>query len=193
MASLSRLVGRLPWPEQGRRRIATMSVAAMTDAPARMPVRFVPADALLHPLAIAALVVLVLNDHVLKDLAPGPLTGKLSDVVGLVVLPLLVLGAWELATATLGRWHEPTGTALIVAIVLAGGAFTAIKMSGDAAEIYRIGMGFARWSVEAGIAAVGGAQSPETGRVRLAQDMSDMICLPALLVAWRVGRSRIGG
>ncbi len=170
-----------------------MSVAATTDAPVRLSQRPIPADAFLQPLALAALVLLMLNDHVLKDLAPGPLTGKLSDLVGLVVLPLLVLGAWELAMATLGRWHGPTCTALIVAIALAGGAFTAIKMSGDGAEAYRVAMGLARWPIDALIAVAGGAQPPETGRVRLVQDLSDMICLPALLLAWRVGRSRIGG
>jgi hypothetical protein len=190
---LSRLVGRLPRPEQGRRRIAAMSVAATTDAPVRLSRRPIPADAFLHPLALAALVLLILNDHVLKDLAPGPLTGKLSDLVGLVVLPLLVLGAWELAMATLGRWHGPTRTALIVAIALAGGAFTAIKMSADGAETYRVAMGLARWPIDALMAAAGGAQPPEAGRVRFVQDPSDLICLPALFVAWRVGRSRIGG
>jgi hypothetical protein len=30
----------------------------------------VPADALLHPVALAAIGVLLLNDHVLKDVAP---------------------------------------------------------------------------------------------------------------------------
>ena len=87
-----------------------MSVAAITHVPARPLPRSVPADALLHPLALAALVLLILNDHLLKDLAPGPLTGKLSDVAGLVVLPLIILGAWELVMASLGRWFRPMPT-----------------------------------------------------------------------------------
>jgi hypothetical protein len=189
---LSRLVGRLPGPEQDGGRIAAMSVAAMTDVSARLSLRRVPADALLHPLAMAALVLLIINDHVLKDLAAGPLTGKLSDLAGLVVLPLLLLGAWEVGAAALGRWHGPTRAALMVAIVLAGGAFAVIKLSGAGAETYRIAMGLARWPIDALMAAAGGAQPPEAGRVRLVQDLSDMICLPALLLAWRVGRSRIG-
>jgi hypothetical protein len=168
-----------------------MSVAATTDARARVPLRSVPADALLHPLAIAALVLLILNDHVLKVLAPGPLTGKLSDLAGLVVLPLLILGAWELAMATLGRWRRPSRAALIVAIALAGAAFTAIKLSGDGAEIYRLGMGLARWPIDAVLAVAAGSAPPETGRVRLVQDVSDMLCLPALLLAWHSGRARV--
>ncbi|WP_157521691.1 hypothetical protein [Herbidospora cretacea] len=43
-----------------------------------------------HPLTVAALVVLVVNDHVLKQAWPGLVTGKLSDVAGLVLLPALL-------------------------------------------------------------------------------------------------------
>jgi hypothetical protein len=54
-------------------------------------------------------------------------------------------------------------------------------------------MGLARWPIDALMATAGGAQPAEAGRVRFVQDLSDMICLPALFVAWRVGCSRIGG
>ena len=46
--------------------------------------------ALGHPLSVAALVLLALNDHVLKQAWPGFVTGKLSDVAGLVVAPLVL-------------------------------------------------------------------------------------------------------
>ena len=46
--------------------------------------------ALASPGFVLALVVLVLNDHVLKQAYPGWVTGKLSDVAGLVVAPLLL-------------------------------------------------------------------------------------------------------
>ena len=51
---------------------------------------------LLHPAFLLALAVLVVNDHVLKDVVGNALTGKLSDLAGLVVLPVLassLLGA----------------------------------------------------------------------------------------------------
>lgn len=43
-----------------------------------------------HPATLIALLVLVVNDHLLKDLWPGPVTGKLSDAAGLVLAPPLL-------------------------------------------------------------------------------------------------------
>ena len=41
--------------------------------------------ALASPAAIASLLLLLVNDHVLKQAWPGVVTGKLSDFAGLVV------------------------------------------------------------------------------------------------------------
>ncbi|WP_062430425.1 hypothetical protein [Herbidospora daliensis] len=43
-----------------------------------------------HPLTVLALVVLVVNDHLLKHTWPGVVTGKLSDVAGLILLPAVL-------------------------------------------------------------------------------------------------------
>ncbi|GAA3411988.1 hypothetical protein [Streptosporangium vulgare] len=43
-----------------------------------------------HPLTVIAVVVLLLNDHLFKPLWPGAVTGKLSDVAGLIVAPPLL-------------------------------------------------------------------------------------------------------
>ncbi len=43
-----------------------------------------------HPVALGALVLLLVNDHVLKAAWPGPVTGKLSDVAGPVVAAALL-------------------------------------------------------------------------------------------------------
>lgn len=45
---------------------------------------------LVHPLSIAALLVLAVNDHVGKGVGPGWLTGKVSDFAGLFYFPFLV-------------------------------------------------------------------------------------------------------
>src|SRR5690606_32162865 len=62
-------------------------VAAMSERSSVRP-------SLLHPLFGAALLVLVVNDHVLKGAGALPplVTGKLSDVAGLLVAPAVL--AW---------------------------------------------------------------------------------------------------
>jgi hypothetical protein len=40
-----------------------------------------------HPVTLLSLVLLLVNDHLLKDAYPGLATGKLSDLAGLVVAP----------------------------------------------------------------------------------------------------------
>jgi hypothetical protein len=59
------------------------------------PRRVRPLKRLVHPLPIAAAIVLAVNDFVLKGLAPGVLTGKLSDLAGLFLAPLLVAALLE--------------------------------------------------------------------------------------------------
>ena len=59
--------------------------------------------ALAHPLAVGSLVLLALNDHVLKQAWPGWVTGKLSDLAGLVVAPLVL--AVALAVTGVRRPH----------------------------------------------------------------------------------------
>jgi hypothetical protein len=63
----------------------------------RLPLSFTrpelhPARALLTPTWLLALVVLALNDHLLKGagLLPGAVTGKLSDLAGMLVAPVLL-------------------------------------------------------------------------------------------------------
>ena len=63
-----------------------------------------PRDRLHHPLFLGALALLALNDHVLKGagVLPGAVTGKLSDVAGLLVAPLVC--AWLLRVRTTRGW-----------------------------------------------------------------------------------------
>lgn len=53
---------------------------------------FRPERALSHPLWLGALCLLVVNDHLLKGagILPGWLTGKLSDLAGFLLLPMLL-------------------------------------------------------------------------------------------------------
>ena len=52
-----------------------------------------------HPLTLLSIAVLLLNDHVLKIIAPSWWTGKLSDFAGLFFFPFIVAAGLSLALA----------------------------------------------------------------------------------------------
>lgn len=120
-----------------------------------------PEQALLHPVWIAALGALALNDHVLKGagVLPPMWTGKLSDVAGLIVAPALAAAVARVSTAR---------TSWLIAIVV-GGVFSVLKLSPDAATSWTalfatFGIPFRVWS-----------------------DPSDLVALPAIFVSlWLV-------
>lgn len=63
-----------------------------------------------HPVTLACVALLLLNDHVLKSLVPSVLTGKLSDFAGLFFFPYLVVvigAAGALAAGRLARRRLP--------------------------------------------------------------------------------------
>ncbi|WP_437964644.1 hypothetical protein WMF04_33805 [Sorangium sp. So ce260] len=113
-----------------------------------------------HPLFLGALALLVVNDHLLKGagLLPGALTGKLSDVAGLVVAPVLA--------AALVNARTSRGRALAFAAVVA--PFAAIKLSAAAAQLLvgLVGLAGIEW--------------------RIWQDPTDLAALVVLVPAWRL-------
>ncbi|WP_199523928.1 hypothetical protein [Micromonospora craterilacus] len=152
---------------------------------------------LIHPVTVAATVLLILNDHVLKAAYPGWLTGKLSDVAGLVMAPPLAalvlasccaLPALRRAAraAVVGGAerprHRPSDPArntavgladllAAIAIFLVGAGFTAVKAS------------------PAGAALASSAWSVVNGPSVILADVSDLLALPALALAWWTWRS----
>lgn len=123
-----------------------------------------PRASLTHPLFLAGLLLLVLNDHVLKGsgLAPAALTGKLSDVAGLLVAPLVL--AWLFGVRDRRGWR-----AVHVAVAV---GFAALQVPPVASAI------------EDGLRLLGlGA--------RLWADPTDLLALPALALSHRfLGRRR---
>lgn len=85
-----------------------------------------------RPLPLLATLLLVVNDHALKGAAllPTWLTGKLSDVAGLFLFPILLVG---LATQLLGARGRTTRTAAL-AVGVTGLAFGAVKLSPAACD-----------------------------------------------------------
>jgi len=94
--------------------------------------------ALLHPLSLGALGLLLLNDHWFKhaQLLPGWLTGKLSDVAGLIVAPIALIALLSL--------RGPRARTL--ALGATGIVFAAINVSTGAAGALEALLGWRIWS-----------------------------------------------
>ncbi len=143
-----------------------------------------PADGLLHPVALAAIAVLAINDHILKDAYPGLVTGKLSDLAGLIFFPLLLQAGWEIVRSV-GKQAAPSGAqALAVAVALTGLVFAAIKLSPAAADLVGMTIGWLQW-----VAALGSRPGPIATQV--VADWTDLVTLPAVVIAWAMGTARI--
>lgn len=119
-----------------------------------------PGRALLTPAWLASLAVLGVNDHLLKGagLLPGVVTGKLSDVAGMLVAPALL-------AALLGLRSR---RGLLLAHLAIAAVFAAIKLSPAAADAWSWLMGLVGmpWMITV--------------------DPTDLLALPALALGWRV-------
>lgn len=130
--------------------------------------RLPPIPELTSPLALAAVGLLALNDHVLKRAIPGPLTGKLSDIAGCFVLPLFLSATLAVAT----RWTPAARLAIGACATLA--FFGALKVSAPVAH-----------SVAHAIALAWEPLGRASGRI--VADPTDLVALPFAAAAWAYG------
>lgn len=143
--------------------------------------RGLPASELLAPLPLAAVLLLATNDWVLKRSSlPHWLTGKLSDVAGIFVFPLIVTAVVDLVLLgsararllptvdfTLRRWK------LACAIAATAAGFCVLKA----------------WPT--GSAWLAGIWAKLAGPNRVAVDPTDLVALATLPVTWWQGRRAI--
>jgi hypothetical protein len=121
-----------------------------------------------HPLVVSSIVLLLVNDHILKVITPSALTGKLSDFAGLFFFPFLV-GAVLQLTVRFMRPARPIGSrpALLSAFAFSAVPFGALKIM----------PGVNLW-----------VSSQLTGLfhlpVQIALDPSDLVALGMFLPAW---------
>ena len=144
----------------------------------------------MHPVAIAALLLVIANDRYLKIHHPGPVSGKLSDFGGLLYFPLFVSTMIEVVRflANRERWRT-TPRAVAWISLLTGAAFTLAKTWRPGASAYRAVFGAMWWPVDAARSLITGGGWPPVGRLRLVEDRSDLIALPALVASYLVARS----
>lgn len=134
-----------------------------------------PYDEALAPVPALALVALVLNDRVLKASVPSWFTGKLSDVAGLAVAPLVLTAAidvllWLASRAglrvdwTFRRWK------LLASLAATGVVFAAVKLWAPSSR------------------ALADLLAAVFGQAQIVTDPTDLLTLPALAIAWWHGR-----
>lgn len=150
----------------------------------------VPGDGLLHPVPILAICLMVANDHALKQLSPGIVTGKLSDLAGLIFFPLFLQAVWETLTSAIGRPVVANRRILLVSVIATGLVFSAAKLVAEAGDAYRVGLGALQWFVAGPALLLGGNALGAPQAVHFTADLTDLVVLPALAIAWFVGSRR---
>ncbi|MEQ1566441.1 MAG: hypothetical protein ABMA64_12440 [Myxococcota bacterium] len=136
-------------------------------------------EILLHPVALAAAAVYGLNDWWLKAAHPGVLSGKLSDVAGLVVLPVTLFALAELAA------RRPLSSRVYAALVgVSALGFAAVEVIPAAETAWCATWGTLYWPLRALHAAAVGADWPSWAPVRAWSDWTDLLTLPAAGLAW---------
>jgi hypothetical protein len=94
-----------------------------------------PGDGLLHPLPLFAILVLVVNDHVLKLHFAGFLTGKLSDIAGLAFFPCMLESAYEQLRFRAAAF-APSSRVTAWCVLVTGLVFSAVQLWEPASEAY---------------------------------------------------------
>jgi hypothetical protein len=150
-----------------------------------------PGGGLLHPVALAAIALLVLNDHVLKAAYGTWWTGKLSDLAGMLFFPLLLQAIVEVGQSASRSSWRPSRAVLVASAAATACVFAAINLFEPVAELYRHGLGGLQWPFRALASLASGAGVPGLAPVKHTLDPSDLIALPtvglAIWLGWRRG------
>lgn len=133
---------------------------------------------LAHPLLILSCLLLVVNDHVLKDQFANWWTGKLSDVAFMIVMPTWIWVGLRYCNAHVGRthlWLILIGTALF---------FSSMQLSvwGDAT--YRYVLGALQYPYWAFLSLRTEGTLPSIAPVSSTPDPTDLVVLPFLMGSW---------
>lgn len=137
---------------------------------------------LLHPVSLGATALYAFNDWWLKAHWPGFLSGKLSDVAGMVVLPLTL---HTLAEIVLRR--ELSSRWLFAMIVVSAVGFSAVELSPHASDAWCWTWGAMQWPFYA-LASIG-SEIPPIRPVVAWSDPTDLLTVPFGLLALLTGQT----
>jgi hypothetical protein len=130
-----------------------------------------PVGEALHPIALAAVLVLVINDWLLKPRWHDWVTGKLSDVAGLAFAPVVLSAVIGLALRLAGAKDPSLSHRRLVACCVATAAgFAAVKLCAPVRDHLAQLIGH---------------------HAEFYPDLSDLLTLPAVLVSYAIGRDEL--
>jgi hypothetical protein len=134
-----------------------------------------PVGEALHPVALAAVILLVVNDWLLKPRFHDALTGKLSDIAGLAFAPVLLsamIGLVLHGLARLGVRVDPSLSRrrLIACCAATAIGFALVKLSPEVAGIVARLIGH---------------------HASFYPDLTDLFALPCVLVSYWIGRDEL--
>ncbi|HEU5076742.1 MAG TPA: hypothetical protein VFU02_21280 [Polyangiaceae bacterium] len=138
---------------------------------------------LTHPLTVASFALLLLNDHWLKTDHPGWLSGKLSDVAFMVLAPLWLFSAWSRLTQKRGWSAAARHRALRACVLLIGLTLVLMETTAWGDWLYRYGLGALQFPFRSAATWLVHADWPEFRPVQATRDLTDLFCLPFLIVA----------
>jgi len=150
----------------------------------------VAADGLLHPVALASIGLLILNDHVLKAAFGNALTGKLSDVAGMIFFPLLLQAALEVLRSFLGRPWAPSRVVLVASCAATAIVFSLVNTVPEVAALWSLALGGLQWPFLSVVALIQSHPIPAVRPVVTTVDPTDLVTVPFVLIAAWVGWHR---
>lgn len=154
-----------------------------------------PADWLIRPELWAAAAGLLANDRILKKHMPGLVTGKLSDVFGMFVVPFVWMAMVVLAASLLRvRLSQGAAWRWWCALVIAAGACLAwVKSSALGADLYGQLIGYVRMVLLAPVDLLMAGHVRTPTPIQVVVDPSDIVAVLALVPASWVARRVIWG
>ena len=146
-----------------------------------------PGDCIRHPVCVFMLWLWLLNDHLFKVIWGNALTGKLSDISGLVVFPLMFVATYEMICA----FRQKTVTHLLPVMWFSLGIsaliMILINMSDWSADFCRVGLGVLQWPFRC----LWSLSIVPVQEVYLTMDPTDLWTLCALIIPYNIVFSRI--
>lgn len=147
-----------------------------------------PADCIRHPVVLGMMLLWGLNDHVFKAWFANPLTGKLSDVAGLAVVPLIPVCVYGLLCAARKRPATHHRMVLLTSLLTVGCLFAAVNTQPMCSDAYQWATSVAQWPFRAAVHLLVGRAPPLLLPLVHTLDPTDLLMLPALLIPWKVAQ-----